>query len=469
MLKYNKDKRHLQHNQMDNIEIDLHTIQQKLASIIKDLANALSGTFPEYTYLWNKWSGDITEGDLEELMTHISSVFPQRFFDILYKNADIFLPTSDIDTVFIPGVDFKLLYNCEGVSDNTKDVLWSYLQLILFTIIGSVKNKDDFGDISSLFEGIHENDLHSKMEEAFGGLEEFFSKMEETGPLDDTTDGNTDNINSGAGTEDKECDDAGMDGFFDNIPNIPGMPGIANMAKNMAKGFDFKKMRENMPNMDKMKDHLKTVFEGKIGKMATELAEEISTDINTEFGDAADVKTSADVIKKIIKNPKKMMDIIKKVGGKIGDKIKSGELSKDDIMKEATDIMGKMKEMGGGEQFEAMLKTMAKQMGGHVNMGAMHTEMKKNSMKEKLRARMEKKKQMMDMQMAIVNAVQNEKQAPAQGSVFKIAGETQEKSTLQSHKAAQQQKDAELDALVSQLNIPADNHLSKKKSKASKK
>jgi len=71
--------------------------------------------------------------------------------------------------------------------------------------------------------------------------------------------------------------------------------------------------------------------------------------------------------------------------------------------------------------------------------------------------------------MAIVNAVQNEKQAPAQGSVFKIAGETQEKSTLQSHKAAQQQKDAELDALVSQLNIPADNHLSKKKSKASKK
>lgn len=464
---------------MDNIEIDLHAIQQNLANIIKDLASSLTGTFPEYAYLWNKWSGDITETDLEELMTHISSVFPQRFFDILYKNADIFSPTSEVDTVFIPGVDFKLLYNCEGVSDNTKDVLWSYLQLILFTIIGSVKNKEDFGDISSLFEGIHENDLHSKMEEAFGGLEDFFAKMGENEASDDTninSCGGGDNGADGdsrAGGDDTGTeggDDAGMDGFFDNIPNIPGMPGIANMAKNMAKGFDFKKIRESMPNMDKMKDHLKTVFEGKIGKMATELAEEISTDINAEFGDAADVKTSADVIKKIIKDPKKMMGIIKKVGGKIGDKIKSGELSKDDIMKEATDIMGKMKEMGGGEQFEAMLKTMAKQMGGHVNMGAMHAEMKKNTMKEKLRERMEKKKQMMNMQMAIVNAVQHDKQTPpAQGSVFRIDGESQQKSTLQSRKELQKQKDADLDALVSQLNIPEDNHLSKKKTKASKK
>jgi hypothetical protein len=460
---------------MDNIEANLESIKENLINIIKDFTNDLSETFPEYNYLWKKWNNPL-ENDIEELTTHISSIFPQRFFDILYKNVEIFNPDNEIDTVFIPGVDFKLLFNCQGVSDQTKDVIWKYLQLVLFTIIGSVKNKDDFGDISSLFEGIHENDLHEKMEEAFNGLDEFFTNinLKEEEPNLNTNESD-DKKNTEENSTNNEEGDGGLEDIFDNIPNIPGMPGIANMAKNMAKGFDFKKLRETMPNMDKMKDHLKTVFEGKIGKMATELAEEISTDINSEFGSEHDVKTSADVIKKIIKNPKKMMEIIKKVGGKIGDKIKTGELSKDDIMKEATEIMEKMKEMGGGEQFESMLKTMAKQMGGNINMSAMNNEMKKHSMKEKLRARMEKKKQMMEMQQAIVGAVQNEKKNQESSSnnkefVFKIDGESQQKTSIkQFAKETAKKQEEELDALVSELNIVNEKDISKKKTKKGKK
>ena len=143
-------------------------------------------------------------------------------------------------------------------------------------------------------------------------------------------------------------------------------------------------------------------------------------------------------------------------------------------MKEATDIMEKMKEMGGGEQFESMLKTMAKQMGGNVNMSAMHNEMKKHSMKEKLRARMEKKKQMMEMQQAIVSAVKNDQQTQSVDSnnnqfIFKIDGEVQNKSSIkQYNKDVTKKQEEELDALVSELNIVNEIHSSKKKTKKGK-
>jgi hypothetical protein len=67
-------------------------------------------------------------------------------------------------------------------------------------------------------------------------------------------------------------------------------------------------------------------------------------------------------------------------------------------MKEAGDIMGKMKEMGGQEQFTEMFKTMAKNMGMGKNVkldtNALDRLTKQSSMRDKMKSKMETKKQM---------------------------------------------------------------------------
>jgi hypothetical protein len=163
----------------------------------------------------------------------------------------------------------------------------------------------------------------------------------------------------------------------------------------------FKSMFENMPNMPNMEnlqDHLKNLFEGKIGKLAKEMAEEISEDFSDLIDD--DMKNSTntqDVLKKLMKNPTKIMELMKKVGGKLDAKMKSGEISRDEIMKEAGDLLGKMKDMGGKDQFNEMFKNLAKNMGGagknmRLDTNALDRMTKQASMKEKMKSKLEMKK-----------------------------------------------------------------------------
>jgi len=65
-----------------------------------------------------------------------------------------------------------------------------------------------------------------------------------------------------------------------------------------------------------------------------------------------------------MKNPKKIMDLMKSVGGKLDTKMKNGEISREEIMKEAGDLVNQMKDMGGNDELNNMFKKMAKGMGG---------------------------------------------------------------------------------------------------------
>ena len=67
------------------------------------------------------------------------------------------------------------------------------------------------------------------------------------------------------------------------------------------------------------------------------------------------------------------MDLMKKVSGKLDKKMKDGEISREEIVKEASELMGKMKDMGGGG-LDEMMKNMA---GG--NMGNMMKKMARSA------------------------------------------------------------------------------------------
>lgn len=296
------------------------TIPTNFTSLISDFTKDLSLTFPEYVHLWNEMTVPLLSADLvARVFTHCKKVYPERFFDILYQNDDIFSAGSQVNVHFLPNVDFKVLYNTDGLSDNTKKTIWKYLQLMLFTVIGDVKDKDTFGDTMNMFDGIDEKELHSKLSETMSGLTDFFKGMDQAADAENPA-------------EDTKTAFGKMDG---------------------------------MPNMDNIQDHLKSVFNGKIGSLAKEMAEEISGEFADLLGaDAGNAENPQDVIKNLMQNPKKIMDLMKTVGGKLDAKMKSGEISREEIMKEAGDLINQMKGAGGNDELNNMFKKMAKGMGG---------------------------------------------------------------------------------------------------------
>jgi len=432
-----------------NPETDPHEIPENFIQIIHDFTKDLSTTFPEYAPLWRTWQNpEITEEEIVYLFKYMVSFYPERFFDIIYQNEDIF-KDIEINTFFLPNVEFKMLYHCTDVTESIRQSIWKYLQLILFSIIGSVKNKDTFGDTMNIFEGIDENDLHEKLKLTMESLGDFFSK--ENNPFEENDHESTanpgDNEENPHESKDKpeqEYQEGDIPSFFsenmdnmeENIHNIgeeaekifknmKNIPGMGKAFKNM----DFENMRKNMPKPEELHSHLKALFDGKIGKLAKEMADELANDL-TDLIDTenADVSSPKDVLKQLMKNPKKMIELVKNIGSKLNNKMKSGEISQDEIMKEASEIFGKMKGMGGGNKdFEDMFKNIAKNMGGlgknaKMNTGALTNVMKTHSMKERMREKMEKKRQMMS---AINAAVAAQSQSQPQSQPYEIPIGTQ--------------------------------------------
>jgi len=352
--------------------------EQNLRSIVIDFTNDLTKVFPEYAFMWERW---LTADDVEyeRLQQHFLAVFPERFFDIINSNNEIFSETSDANTMFLPDVDFKLLFNCEGVSENTKTSMWKYLQLLLFTVMGSVKDTSNFGDTLNMFESMDENDLHSKMKETMDGLGQFFERAEQN-----------------------EQEETAED---DDSPR------------------PFK-----LPKPEVLHEHMKTLMEGKLGKLAKELTEEFTEDLKDVFDENdPNNKSIKDIMAQIMKDPKKIMSIMKKITDRLQNKMKSGDISQDELMKEVSGIVEKFKAMGGGEDimkhfakgpFAKMFQNMA---------GNAQTISKHSAMKERLRKKMEEKQKRAAITAAIQTYVPND---TPNSVVVKIGDEKQEKSGL---------------------------------------
>ena len=186
---------------MENIEnINI----EKFKTIILDFINDLSITFPEYVLLWNKWN-DANDLEYQELYKYCVSVYPERFFDILYQNDEIFTLENESNTLFLPNVEFKMLFNCENVSEKTKNTMWKYLQLILITIVNQVNHKSIFGETANLFEGVDEELLQEKLTETIEGLTHFFknTNMEDNENVE-SNDGDDDDADPMSEDEDYE-------------------------------------------------------------------------------------------------------------------------------------------------------------------------------------------------------------------------------------------------------------------------
>jgi hypothetical protein len=335
----------------------------------------------------------------------------------MYTNADIFDAGSKQNVDFLPDVDFRLLFNCPGVSEKTKTSIWKYLQLILFTAVGSVNDPKRFGDAANIFEAMDENELQSKMAETLESVGEFFKNMEYEEAHDSSANARKEtDENENMGAEDAQGTEEGSEGtdaeelsnamkdIFESLHN--GSNAGPNAGPNAAgTNANGEKPGLKLPNPEVLKEHLKTLLDGKIGKLAKEFTDEFTHDLKDFFDetDEVNMKSSKDVLMKLIKDPKKMVLILKKITTKLQERMKRGDISQEELMGEMAGLMEKMKDMGGGADFADMMKGLAgtpfmkmfeKGLGGgaKMDMNKLNQMSKQAEMKERLRKKMEMKK-----------------------------------------------------------------------------
>ena len=233
----------------------LITFEDKLITIDPDIKTIIDADLS----ILNK----DTEGSDESLKSaimnvhgHCSETIPMRFFDILYQNCDIFAtcneePPDTDRCMFLPSIDFKELWQ-EDITDNTRESIWKYLQLLMFSIINDVNNKTSFGDTAKLFEAIDEGEFRTKLEDTIKGLEHLF-----TVPTDNEE------------TSEETVEDTSGNSKFSN---------------------DF--------NPEDIHNHINGIMNGKLGQLAQELAEETAKEFDLDGEHIGDVK---DVFQKLFK------------------------------------------------------------------------------------------------------------------------------------------------------------------------
>ena len=447
------------------------TMPEKFPSIMMDFVEDLNHTFPEYKSSWWIYSEDTTPAGWVDLYHYCLKVYPERFFDILYQNDELFSQESTHNTFFLPNVDFRKFFLTEGVSESTKSSLWKYLQLILFTIIGDVKDKGQFGDTENLFKGVNDEELQSKISEAVQGLGEFFQSI----GSDDNTENDEDAFSGFEHINSKEAQDA-MNDLFTKMEQTmnEAMDESTNNETQNEQTQEESNTKDSttgassssssqMPNADDLHSHLQGLFDGKIGSLAEELMEELGGDIKDTFGIDPDDENEnvgpMDILKKLMRNPDKMMKIVKKVQGKFQEKMSSGDLSQEDLMKEAGDMLRKMKEMGGSsQQMHEMFQNIAKNMGGmgggknmRMDTGKLDRMMKGQETKDRMLAKLEKRRE--EERLA-------QQQQPQEFKYRPQGAERQERSTL---------SDAQLADLSKEFDEDIANAAEEKKTKSKSK
>jgi hypothetical protein len=434
-------------------------VPDEFKTVIYDFINDFTTTFPEYSECLEEYfstvsvvSDDgngvkterlIADDSIIKLYTYCKEVYPVRFFDILYKNGEIFNsaksaggggdePSLKMDVNFLPNIDFMKVWNTPDISDNTRNTIWKYLQLILFSIITNISDRDSFGDTAKLFEAINEEELKTKLEETFKNMQDMFAG--DTGNTGDTSE-------SGKTGENAKFDGVNMGEFekfaeqFKNLtgengeidmsafPGLSGFPGFP--------GFDFKnaassgsagagagadagdggegnassgdtKKKPEMPNPETIHEHISKLLNGKIGSLAKEIAEETAGDLDLgiDMDDPSKIDMGS-VFQKLFKNPGKLMNMVKNVGKKLDDKFKNGDIKESEIMQEASDLLSNMKNMPGMGNLTSMLNQLGMSglgglgglsglggKGGKVNMGALQSHFQQNMKQAKMKERM---------------------------------------------------------------------------------
>ena len=336
---------------MENIE--------DFQKIIDDFVKDLLVSYPEHEEIFSVINYD-------EYYEHCKEIFPQHFFNILYENDEIF-ETEEMFCL-LPGIDFCVMFKDKSLSDKSKRTIWKYLQLILFCVCKDVDDKSQFGDANYLFEAISEEDLEKKIENTMEDMKKLFMNGSDDVSLNDVFSDNFVDISNN------------MENLFSQFSNTMNGDGDGS-------GNAFDSIFGNAMNEEDLKDHLHGIMGGKIGALAKEIAEEATNELGLDETNTQEDQSK--LLQNLFKNPTKLLDIVKNIGGKLESKLKNGELKESELLEEAQEIMSKMKDMPGIK--EMMSKMGMGQGSGKFDMNGMANKMNQNLKQAKMKERMQEK------------------------------------------------------------------------------
>ena len=317
---------------------------ENFVKIINNFVNDIDTSFPEFEIKnISPYNDLMDENNINLIEEHCKKVYPEKFFDILYQNEKIF--NEDIE--LLEHINFKVIWE-SNISDETKKVIWKYLQIILFHVIKQVNDPSKLGSSAQLFEFIDNDDFKEKILDIFSEFSVLFNKdTSNNGLFGDMSN----NPLFGDMSNNPLFGDMSNNPLFGDMSNNPLFGDMSNnpLFGDMSGNFDANEIHK----------HIFKLLDGNIGKLAKELAEDTLKDLLDELDcDKSDQKA---LFEALIKNPTKLIKIMKTLSEKIENKIKKGEVNQDELIMEAAEMMKNMKNMPGMEE---MLKKVAKQQGG---------------------------------------------------------------------------------------------------------
>ena len=305
------------------------TLLNDFKKVIDDLKRDIKTSFPELKDKLDCITLN-TIDEIKNLYDYCNVIFPERFFDIIYQNADIWAD-ENINTNFLPNIDFAYMMNDKNITEKTIMIIWKYLQLMLFAVIKNVTTKDKFKDTAKLFEAINEDELKSKLQDTVEKLQYLYENKDSFNEFmaqnEDENECENENENECENENEDEC-------------------GNKNSKDNAFKDF---------LNPDELHSHISQLLEGKIGLLAKDIADKLAGELDIDLNNS---ENSKEEVMKLFKSPDKLLKLVKDVGSQLDEKIKSGDLKESELLEEATNIMSKMKDMPGISNVKDLLNKM---------------------------------------------------------------------------------------------------------------
>jgi len=260
------------HKEFKPLLFSINMIPPNFFKIIDDFVEDLFRTFPELKT--NHLLQEKTPESYQTIFDNVLATFPSCMMDILQENEELFKESH----FFLPEVDFKVLWN-ETITPTTKAVIWKYLKLILFSILGHIdtpfpqeKMKEAMDNMKDMFEGKEglEKELEGMMggkigalakeiaEETIGKEEDFKSMMKDPSSLFSLASTIGDKIEkkikSGDLKESELIEEAAM--MFQKIKGMPGMSQFESMFQGKMNTTGMKNKMDQQLKKAKMKERL---------------------------------------------------------------------------------------------------------------------------------------------------------------------------------------------------------------------
>ena len=296
--------------------------------IIDDFTEDIQTTFPEYRPIILKWwKRDVTEKERED---QSKIVFSHCLNIFPSKFAEIlYQKTEMFDKDSIENTEFlpNIIFKHIWNADITEKTQ-KVIWKYLQLILFAIINTTKTSETSDMFQQLDETELKNKLEETMSTMKDLFKTDSEL---------------------------------------------------------------ENDDSVKNVQEHFKDMTNGRIGKLALELAEETVNSMNMDN----DVTSVQDMLTNFIKNPSKLIDMVQRMGSKLDEKIGMGEINESEIFSEGVEMLNKMKDFPGLSEFGKMFENLPNMNNmNNAQMGVFDTKMKQNAkidqMKEKMRKKREK-------------------------------------------------------------------------------